>query len=164
MPLNLKASRMSLYTELMDQGVSHTNFQEALIKRFEPEEICITIKTLLAETQHHDLARALGDAGLAIYPESEELLVINAMMAMLRQDWDTVFEHMKPLLTVRGERTTAVSYRILVQALMKRLDYSSAYSVVTEALSRYPEDEAMQSIHIQLLEWAERLDQQQRPQ
>jgi hypothetical protein len=81
---------MSLYTELMDQGVSHTIFQEALIKRFEPEEICNTIKTLLAEPHHHDLARALGDAGLAIYPASEDMLVINAMMAMLRQDWDTV--------------------------------------------------------------------------
>jgi hypothetical protein len=86
------------------------------------------------------------------------------MMAMLRQDWDQVFEHMKPLLTVRGERATAASYRILVQALIQRLDYSSAYSVLTEALSRYPEDEAMQSVHIQLLEWIERLDQQQRPQ
>ena len=155
---------MSLYTELMDQGVSHTIFQEALIKRFEPEEICNTIKTLLAEPHHHDLARALGDAGLAIYPASEDMLVINAMMAMLRQDWDTVFEHMKPLVMVRGERTTAVSYRILVQALMKRLDYSSAYSVLTEAMSRYPEDEAMQSMHIQLLEWTQRLDQQPRPQ
>ena len=154
---------MSLYTELMNHGASHTSFHEALIKRFEPEEICNTIKTLLAEPQHHDLARALGDAGLSLYPESEDMLVINAMMAMLRQDWDAVFEHMKPLLTVRGERTTAVSYRILVQALIKRLDYSSAYSVLTEALSRYPDDEDMQSVHIQLLEWAERLDQQQRP-
>ena len=155
---------MSLYSELMDQGAGPMYFQEALVKRFEPEEICSTIKTLLAEPQHQDLAHALGDAGLAIYPASEEMLVVNAMMAMLRQDLDTVFEHMKPLLTVRGERTTAVSYRILVQALMKRLDYSSAYSVLTEALSRYPEDEAMQSIHIQLLEWVQRLDQQQRPQ
>ena len=155
---------MSLYTELMNHGASHISFHEALIKRFEPEEICNTIKTLLAEPQHHDLARALGDAGLSLCPESEDMLVINAMMAMLRQDWDTVFEHMKPLLTVRGERTTAVSYRILVQALIKRLDYSSAHSVLTEALSRYPDDEDMQSVHIQLLEWAERLDQQQRPQ
>jgi hypothetical protein len=155
---------MSLYSELMDQGAGPMYFQEALVKRFEPEEICSTIKTLLAEPQHQDLARALGDAGLAIYPASEEMLVVNAMMAMLRQDLDTVFEHMKPLLTVRGERTTAVSYRILVQALMKRLDYSSAYTVLSEALSRYPEDEAMQSMHIQLLEWAQRLDQQQRPQ
>jgi len=155
---------MSLYTELMSQGVNPMYFHEGLINRFEPEEICNTIKTLLAEPHHHDLARALGDAGLAIYPASEDMLVINAMMAMLRQDWDTVFEHMKPLLTVRGERTTAVSYRILVQALMKRLDYSSAYSVLTEAMSRYPEDEAMQSMHIQLLEWTQRLDQQPRPQ
>ena len=72
------------------------------------------------------MARALSDAGLAAYPESEDLLIINAMRAMLRQAWDTVLEHMKPLLTARGERTTAVVYRILDQALMKRLDYSSA--------------------------------------
>ena len=155
---------MSLYTELMSQGVNPMFFNEGLIKRFEPEEIRHTIQDLLEHPEHQDLARALGDAGLAIYPDSEDLLVINAMMAMLRQDWDQVFEHMKPLLTVRGERATAASYRILVKALIQRLDYSSAYSVLTEALSRYPEDEAMQSVHIQLLEWIERLDQQQRPQ
>ncbi len=164
MPLNLETSHMSLYTELMSQGVNPMYFHEGLIKRFEPEEIRLTIQDLLEQPEHHDLARALGDAGLAIYPDSEDLLVINAMMAMLRLDWDQVFEHMKPLLTVRGERTTAASYRILVQALINRLDYSSASSVLTEGLSRYPEDEAMQSVHIQLLEWVERLDQQQRPQ
>ena len=155
---------MSLYQQMLEQTLATQFFQQGLIKRFEPEEIRHTIQDLLEQPEHHDLARALGDAGLAIYPDSEDLLVINAMMAMLRQDWDMVFEHMKPLLTVRGERTTAASYRILVQALIQRLDYSSAYSVLTEALSRYPEDEAMQSVHIQLLEWVERLDQQQRPQ
>ncbi len=155
---------MSLYTELMEMGVQPFYFQESLIKRFSPEEIHLTIKNLLGDPQHHDLARALGDAGLAIYPESEELLVINAMMAMLRQDWDQVFEHMKPLMTLRGERTSAATYRIMVQALIKRLDYSSAYSVLTEALARYPADEQMQSMQAQLLQWVEHLDQQQRPQ
>jgi hypothetical protein len=155
---------MSLYTELMDLGVSPMYFKEALIKRFEPEEIHLTIKTLLGDPQHHALARALGDAGLAIYPESEELLVINAMMALMRQDWDAVFECMKPLLAVRGQRSSAASYRILVQALIKRLDYASAHDVIIEALSRYPDDETLQSIHHQLLEWIERLNQQQRPQ
>jgi phage pi2 protein 07 len=90
---------MSLYTELMSQGVNPMYFHEGLIKRFEPEEIRQTIQDLLCQPELVEMARALGEAGLAIYPESEDILAINALMAMLRKDWEQMLEYTQTLLT-----------------------------------------------------------------
>ena len=142
---------MSLYTELLSQGVNPMYFHEGLIKRFEPEEIRQTIQDLLCQPELVEMARALGEAGLAIYPESEDILAINALMAMLRKDWEQMLEYTQTLLTVRSDKTSADVYLMMVNALIARLDYQTAFSVINEALARYPDNENMLSINIQLL-------------
>ena len=142
---------MSLHTELMNKGVNPMYFQEGLIKRFEPEEIRQTIHDLLCLPEHADIARALGEAGLTIYPESEDVLAINALMAMIRQEWKQVLEYTQTLLSVRSDKTSADVCLMMAKALASRLNYQNALNVLTEALSKFPDNESMQSINIQLL-------------
>lgn len=68
---------MTLIEMLMNppliNGVPNTD----LVKRFSPAEIRETIQSLVRSEQI-DLASALGDAGLAIYPHSDDILAITS--------------------------------------------------------------------------------------
>ena len=58
------------------------------VSRFTALEIRQQIQVLMAEGRM-DLAQALGDAGLACYPDSVDMLTINSLMAVMRRDWQT---------------------------------------------------------------------------
>ena len=95
---------MSLYQQMLDQTLANQFFQQGLIKRFEPQEIRETIQVLLANPDHHELAHALGDAGISIYPESEDMLAICGLLAAIREDWEMAIEN----LLMLGENTAYI--------------------------------------------------------
>ena len=155
---------MSLYAEITQQNLDFNAFEQLEIQRFSAEEILQTIKGLMGQTQFKQLSRALGEAGLAIYPQDEELLTVNALMAMLDKNWDHVFELMQPLIELRGDRNSAQSYIIFVRALTKRLDYDKAWLTVNQALKQYPDDETLQTLHLDIAECIFHAQLSKRPQ
>jgi uncharacterized protein HemY len=136
---------MSLYQQMIDPKQAMAFFEQGLIKRFEPEEIRLAIQSLLAEPEHHKLAHALGDAGMALYPESEDMLAINGLLATIREDWETVIEYLLQLLAVREERTDALTYKVLIHALKQRMEYEAALNVLTLGLQHYPDSNELKS-------------------
>ncbi|NBX55771.1 MAG: hypothetical protein EBT70_12015 [Betaproteobacteria bacterium] len=130
---------MSLYQQMLDQQFSIQFFQQGLIKRFEPKEIRETIQVLLGKPEHHPLAQALGDAGMAMYPESEDMLAICGLLAAIREDWEMVIEHLLMLLAIREQRTDALTYKVLVHALKQRMEYEAALNVLTLGLQHHPD-------------------------
>lgn len=130
---------MSLYQQIIDPVFSQQFFQQGLIKRFEPVEIRMAIQSLLAEPEHHNLAQALGDAGMALYPQSEDMLAISGLLATIREDWETVIEHLLQLLAIREDRTDSFTYKVLVHALKQRMEYEAALNVLTLGLQHYPD-------------------------
>lgn len=132
---------MSLYQQILDPSFSSQLFQADLIKRFEPLEIRMAIQSLLAEPEHHHLAHALGDAGIALYPRSEDMLAINGLLATIREDWEIVIEHLLQLLAIREERTDAFTYKVLVHALKQQMEYEAALNVLTLGLQHYPDSQ-----------------------
>jgi len=139
---------MSLYQQMLDQKLATQFFQQGLIKRFEPQEIRETIQVLLANPAHHELAHALGDAGVSIYPESEDMLAICGLLAAIREDWEMVIEHLLMLLAIREQRTDALTYQVLVHALKQRMEYEAALNVLTLGLQHHPEaPELMAEVH-----------------
>jgi len=74
---------MTLIQELMNQAAVGGLLNTQTIKRFSPAEIRETIQSLVA-TEQIELASALGDAGMSIYPHSEDMLAINSLLAMVR--------------------------------------------------------------------------------
>ena len=139
---------MSLIQELMNQAATGSLLNPISFKRFTPTEIRESIQTLVA-TEQIDLANALGDAGLSLYPHSEDILAITGLLAVMKQDWSMGVELLTELKHLQGENTQPFTYVMLVRALRCNLDPAQAYSVVNEGLSFYPD-------HAELL--AESLD------
>jgi hypothetical protein len=129
---------MTLIQELMNQAAKGSLLNIQNFKRFTPTEIRESIQTLVANEQT-DLANALGDAGLSLYPNSEDMLAINGLLAIMREDWSMGVELLTELKELQGENTQAFTYLMLVRALRCNLDPAQALMVVREGLEFYPE-------------------------
>ena len=86
------------------------------VSKFSPMEIREAIQSLVIEGKD-SLANALGDAGLSLYPDSEDILAITGLLALMRQDWDYAVDLMGQLRKLQGDKTPAFTYVMLVRAL-----------------------------------------------
>ena len=109
------------------------------VSRFSPSDIRLGIQWLMAEEQN-DLAQALADAGIALYPLSEDILAMGGLLAMTRQDWSLAIELLSDLREVQQDRTQPMTYRMLARALYCNLDPAEAIQVVEQGLAFWPED------------------------
>jgi uncharacterized protein HemY len=108
------------------------------VSRFKPAEIREAIQTLVTEGKD-GLAIALGDAGLSLYPDSEDILAITGLLALMRQEWSLAVELMDQLRDVQQDKTPPFTYVMLVRALRCNLDPVRALKVVNEGLAKYPD-------------------------
>lgn len=129
---------MTLIQELMNQANVGGLLNPTAIKRFTPAEIRETIQTLVA-TEQLALANALGDAGLSLYPHSEDMLAISSLLAMTNQDWQLAVELLEELTQVQGDKTPPFTYVMFVRALRCNLDPVRALEVAKQGLSLYPQ-------------------------
>ena len=109
------------------------------VSRFSPSDIRLGIQWLMAEEQN-DLAQALADAGIALYPLSEDILAMAGLLAMTRQDWSLAIELLRDLCVVQQDLTQPMTYRMLARALYGNLDPAEAIQVVEQGLAFWPED------------------------
>jgi hypothetical protein len=78
---------------------------EAMVKevsRFTPVDFRMGIQWLVAQDKP-DLAQALAEAGLSLFPESEDILAISGLLSMSRQDWCLAVELLQDLIAVQKE-------------------------------------------------------------
>ncbi|PIT79845.1 hypothetical protein B9Z39_04690 [Limnohabitans sp. JirII-29] len=129
---------MTLIQELMNQSAVGGLLNPSLIKRFSPAEIRETIQSLVA-TEQIEMANALSDAGMALYPHSEDILAITSLLAMMNQDWPLAVELMEELTQVQGSTTPPFTYVMFVRALRCNLDPARALEVVRQGLAAYPD-------------------------
>ena len=85
------------------------------------------------------LAIALGDAGLSLYPDSEDILAITGLLALMRQEWTLAVELIENLKSIQGDSTPPFTYVMLVRALRCNLEPVRALEVVNEGLKKYPD-------------------------
>ena len=106
------------------------------VSTYSPQEIREAISGLVAEHKTI-LAEALVEAGLALYPESEDILAIASLMAMQRQDWGQA-SLLRSLIDQQGVNATPYSYIMLVRALRCNLEYAEALSICIDAHEKHP--------------------------
>ena len=128
---------MTLIQELMNQAAVGGLLNTQTIQRFTPAEIRETIQSLVA-TEQLDLANALGDAGLSLHPQSEDILAITSLLAMMNQDWPLAVELMDELVQAQGGKAQPFTFVMLVRALRCNLDPVRALSVARQGLQLYP--------------------------
>jgi len=145
---------MSLIQELMNQNNVEGFRAGDVVKRFTPSEIREAIQNLIANEQN-EMAYALGDAGLSLHPKSEDMLAMNGLLAILRNDWAQAVEMLEDLKAIQGEKTQPFTFVMLVRALRCNLDPARALEVVREGLALYPDQLELVSEKLSLDEFAD---------
>ena len=128
----------TLIQELMSQAAVGGLLNANAIQRFTPAEIRETIQSLVA-TEQLELANALGDAGLSLYPHSEDILAITGLLAMMNEDWPLSVELMDELMEIQGDKTPPFTFVMMVRALRCNLDPERALEVARRGLALYPQ-------------------------
>lgn len=112
--------------------------------RFSPAEIRQAIAELVTH-QHIDMARALCEAGLSLYPDSEDIVSISALLAELDQDWQIAQQHLEKLLELQGHFSQALVWRHLIRVVRCQLEPLKALKLAQQAAVLHPQDTDLQA-------------------
>lgn len=105
-----------------------------------------------------DHAQALVAAGLGLYPESQDVLAIGALLAEITEDWAMAQDCLERLMRVQGEAAPAQTWRHLVRVMRCRQSFYSALRHAQMALERFPDHADLQEEHAQLAALLESAD------
>ena len=107
------------------------------ISRFSPSDFRLGIQWLVSEDQN-DMAQALAEAGLALFPLSEDILAISGLLAITRQDWPLAIELLQDLVTLQKDNVQPMTCQMLARALACNLDIAEAHQVLDQAMKLWP--------------------------
>ncbi len=107
------------------------------ISRFTPADFRVGIQWLVSEDQN-DMAQALAEAGLALFPLSEDILAISGLLAITREDWPLAIELLQDLVTLQKENVQPMTCQMLARALACNLDIAEAHQVLDQAMKLWP--------------------------
>jgi tetrahydromethanopterin S-methyltransferase subunit B len=129
----------NLYREIIESKNLHFSAESSgnVVSKYSPSEIRETISKLVAE-DNLDMAFALSQAGLALYPDSEDVLAIAGLLAMLKEDWVESAAILNHLIEVQGDRTPVTTHVMFIRALRCALEPAAALSAVMLAHEQYP--------------------------
>lgn len=130
------------FQQALNQWISQESFNLQEASRFSPAEFREGVQWLVVNDQE-DMAQALADAGLALYPESEDILAIAGLLAMTRQDWPLAIELLHDLMAVQKDEVQPTTCMMLARALACNLDLAQAREVLDQALRIWPFDETL---------------------
>ena len=112
-------------------------FSALQVSRFSPSEFRLGIQALMA-ADRDALAYSLGDAGLALYPESEDILAVTSLLAVVREDWMQAVDLLKQLIELQGDKATVFTHSMLIRSLRCNLDLAEAFAAAGQALALFP--------------------------
>jgi hypothetical protein len=126
---------------LAQQLISHAElgqmFNQVQVSRFAPSEIRLAIQELMAQDRD-DLAYALGDAGLALYPESEDILAVTSLLAVIREDWPQAVDLLQQLMQMQNNQATVFTHAMLIRSLRCNQELASALEAARQGLAVFP--------------------------
>lgn len=129
----------TLFQAMLSQSVSGRLLTAREVSQFSAAEIRQTMADLV-EANHVDLADALSAAGLSLYPESEDILAISALLAEIKQDWITAEQLLSQLLSQQGDQATSFTWRHLIRVLRCQCEPGKALQVAKQAMAAFPDD------------------------
>lgn len=130
---------ISMYEEILAHTVSPFSMDNAsdVVSRYTPAEIRTTISRLVGE-ENIAMASALAEAGIALYPKSEDILAMVGLLAMLRGDWEYAVSALNELLEVQADSAPLTTHLMFIRALRCALEPAAALSAVMIAHDKYP--------------------------
>jgi tetratricopeptide (TPR) repeat protein len=125
------------FQKAMQQLMVNQTLNLKEISKFSAVDFRLGIQWLVAEEQP-DLAQSLADAGLALFPLSEDILAIAGLLAMTRQDWPLAIELLQDLFSLQKDRVQPMTCQMLARALACNLDIAEAHQVLDQAMKLWP--------------------------
>jgi hypothetical protein len=141
----------SLYQAMLSQAVSGQMLTVRDVSQFSAAEIRQTMADLVAANRI-DLANALAAAGQSLYPESEDILAISALLAEIQQDWTSAEELLRKLVDTQGAAATPFTWRHLIRVLRCQCEPGQALQVAQQALLAHPTDTTLSDEFLALQE------------
>jgi tetratricopeptide (TPR) repeat protein len=130
----------SLYQAMLSQAVMGQLPSMRVVSQFSAAEIRQTLADLVA-ADRVDLANALADAGQSLYPDSEDILAISALLAEIQQNWTLAEDILRKLVDTQGAATTPFTWRHLIRVLRCQCEPGKALQAAHQALAAYPDDD-----------------------
>lgn len=94
----------------------------------------------LVKRDSMDLAEALSRAGLALYPHSEDILAISALLAETQADWARAQALLEKLIEVQDKATTAAAWYHLIRVQRCHFEPAAALRSAQQACALHPQD------------------------
>jgi hypothetical protein len=129
----------SLYQAMLSQAISGQLLSVRDVSQFSAAEIRQTMADLVAANRI-DLANALAAAGQSLYPESEDILAISALLAEIQQDWITAEDMLRKLVETQGDAATPFTWRHLIRVLRCQCEPVKALQIAQQAMLAHPAD------------------------
>ena len=131
-----------LYQAMLSQADSGQVLSVRDVSEFAAPEIRQTLADLVAGNRI-DLANALAAAGQSLYPESEDILAISALLAEIQQDWNSAGELLYKLIDTQGAAATPFTWRHLIRVLRCQCEPGKALQVAQQAMLAHPADKTL---------------------
>jgi hypothetical protein len=122
------------------------------LSSFSPADFRTAIAAQVTNDQF-ELAEALGEAAISLYPDSEDVLSIVALMAEIREDWVVAAELLQKLMEVQGESTPPAVWQHWIRVLRCLCEPYEALNAANDAVSKYPNDQTLQDELNDLKNW-----------
>ena len=142
-----------LVEALMKEASFGRMLSDSSVARFSPAEMREAIQELVGEDRL-DMANALVEAGLALHPESDDVLAIGSLVAMVQQDWVQAIELLTKLMLVQDGTVQPFTHLMLVRALRSNLEPAAALQAAVTGLIQYPDHAELLAEQMALFELA----------
>ena len=142
-----------LVEALMKEASFGRMLSDSSVARFSPAEMREAIQQLVGEDRL-DMANALVEAGLALHPESDDVLAIGSLVAMVQQDWVQAIELLTKLMLVQDGTVQPFTHLMLVRALRSNLEPAAALQAAVTGLIQYPDHAELLAEQMALFELA----------
>jgi len=109
-----------------------------------PPAIRVEVAKLVARNRMHEAESLLGE-GLRRFPDSEDLLIMRALLSEVGLDWAAADRALQQLLSVQGAGAPESSWLHWVRVLRCMHDTPRAVTAVSMALKHHPESVAIRS-------------------
>jgi hypothetical protein len=118
---------------------SYSALLTSATQELSPAKIRQSIADLVGQNRLTE-ADTLSNEALHRFPQSEDILVIRALVTQVRQDWPSASAALDKLITLQGHAAQSVTWGQWVRVLRCKGEDARAMSVVTQGLANHPQD------------------------
>jgi hypothetical protein len=122
------------------------------ISRFTTEDFRLAITDQI-RNDNMPMAEALGEAGLSLFPNSQDVLAIVALLSEIKQDWTGAEQLLAKLIKMQNELSPPATWQHWIRVLRCNGKPFEALQVSEKSLRLHPGDENLVMESQSLMDW-----------